>query len=114
MSPVLESEKNIPTKPPAAQTIFWYRDLPPLDAEPAEAHRVEASSKRVAASLAYRDELWTACYADAIAKATRGLEGEIARLSGRCAHVRSESVEVCHARTGEAWLHITLSCMLYR
>jgi hypothetical protein len=116
MSTVLGSEKAIAAKPPAApQTIFWYRELPPLSAEPVEEHTVEASSVPVPGRLAYRDELWSSCYGDAVRKTALRLEQEITRLGGRYAHVLAESVSVGHApATGEAWLHITLTYMLYK
>jgi hypothetical protein len=34
-----------------AKTIFWHRDLPPLDAEVVAEHTVEASSGRVPGRL---------------------------------------------------------------
>jgi len=108
MSALLASEKA------DAQTIFWYRELPPLAAEPMEEHTVEASSGRVSGTIAYRGELWTTCYADAMAQVTRRLEQEIERLDGRYARVLSESVDSRHSdATGEAWLHIVLTYMLY-
>jgi len=100
---------------PAAQTIFWYRDLPPLNAEVVQEHTVDACSARVSGAIAYRGELWTTCYADAMSQVTRRLKQEITRLGGRYARVLSESVDSRHnAATGEAWLHIVLTYMLYK
>jgi len=45
-----------------AQTVYWHRDLPPLDAELMADHTVEATSGRVAGTLSHRDKLWDRCY----------------------------------------------------
>ena len=39
------------------KTIYWHRDLPPLDAEPLGEHTIEATSSRGPATIAHRDEL---------------------------------------------------------
>jgi hypothetical protein len=44
------------------KTVYWHRDLPPLDADLVAEHTVEATSNRVPATLAHRDELWDQCY----------------------------------------------------
>jgi len=110
-----EPENTSETTAPAAQVIFWYRDLPPLAAEPLEEHTVQASSARVSGALSYGDEAWKRCYADALAQATVHLEQQVARRGGRYAHVLSEAVNVRHSgATGEAWLDLALKYMLYR
>ena len=41
---------------PVTKTVFWHRELPPLEAEPIGEHVVEAVSQRVPGTLAHRDE----------------------------------------------------------
>ena len=99
----------------AAKTIYWHRDLPPLDAELIGEHTLEADSKRISSALAHRDQLWAECYRDLMTQATRRLEQEIARLGGHGAHVLAESVDVRHDDAhGEAWLHGRFNYVLYR
>ena len=43
-------------------TVYWHRDLPPLDAEPIGVHTLEATSSRVPGTLGHRDDLWNRCY----------------------------------------------------
>ena len=45
-----------------SRTIVWHRELSPLDAELMSEHTVEATSGRVAGTLAHRDELWDRRY----------------------------------------------------
>jgi hypothetical protein len=98
-----------------SKIIYWHRELPPLDAEAIGEHVIEAASGRVPGTLAHRDELWSQCYEDLMAQVRIRLEQEIARLGGDYAHVLDESVESKHdAVTGEAWLHGSLTYMLYR
>ena len=98
-----------------SKTIYWHRELPPLDAEAIRQHIVEAASGRVPGTLAHRDELWSQCYEDLMAQVRNRLEQEIARLGGDYAHVLDESVESKHdVVTGEAWLHGSFIYMLYR
>ena len=100
---------------PERKTIFWHRELPPLDAEPIAEHTVEAASMRVQGTLEHRNELWDRCYADLMKTLTRRLEQEIARLGGGCAHVLDESIDSRHDdASGEVWLHGTLTYMLMR
>ena len=97
------------------KTIYWRRDLPPLDAQLMEEHVVEASSTRVPDTIAHRDELWNRCESELMEDARERLQEEIARLGGRFAHVLDESIEPRHdARTGEAWLHGRFTYTLYR
>jgi hypothetical protein len=37
-------------------TIYWHRELPPLEAQPMEEHVVEATSRRVPDTIAHRDD----------------------------------------------------------
>lgn len=101
--------------PLATKTVFWHRELPPLEAEAIGEHTVEATSERVPGTLAHRDEIWDRCYADLMAQTRARLEQEIARLGGHCAHVLEESVDTRHddAR-GEAWLRGRFTYVLYR
>ncbi len=97
------------------KTVFWHRDLPPLDADVADEHTVEAVSLRVPGTIAHRDELWDRCYADLMTQTGRRLEQEIARLGGHYAHVRDESIDSRHDDAlNETWLHGRFTYVLYR
>ena len=99
----------------STQTVFWHRDLPPLDAAPLGEHTVEANSRHVQDTLAHRDELWEDCRLDLVAAATSRIGQEVARLGGRFAHVLDERIEVKHdAVRSEAWMHGQYTYMLYR
>lgn len=99
----------------ASQTIYWHRELPPLDATALGEHTVEATSYRVPDTIAHRDDLWDRAKDDLIARTRDRLAEETARLGGRYAHVLDESIETRHdAATGEAWLHGRFTYMLYR
>jgi hypothetical protein len=98
-----------------SQTIFWYRELPPIEAVLLGEHTLEATSMRVEGTLAHRDELWDRCYQDLKARTRTRLEQEIVRLDGRYAHVLDESVGTRRDDTkGEAWLHGRFKYVLYR
>lgn len=95
--------------------VFWHRDLPPLDAEPDGEHTVEATSLRVPGTIAHRDELWTRCEQDLMARTDARLRAEVTRLGGRYAHVRHEVVDAHHDDAkGEAWLAGRFTYTLYR
>jgi hypothetical protein len=97
------------------KTIYWHRELPPLDAEPMGDHTIEATSGRVPGTIAHRDDLWTRCEDDLMTQTRGRLAAEIARLGGRCVHVREESIETRHDdAAGEAWLHGRFGYTLYR
>jgi hypothetical protein len=97
------------------KTIYWHRELPPIDAEAVGEHIIEATSDRVPGTLAHRDELWERCYAQLMIQAHIRLEQEVARLGGGCAHVLNEYVDSKHDDVaGEAWLHGRFNYMLYR
>ena len=97
-----------------SKVIYWHRELPPFDAEPMGEHVVEATSNRVSANLAHRDELWNRCYEDLMVQARTRIEQEVVRLGGDCAHVLDESVDSRHDDiTREAWLHGRFTYMLY-
>lgn len=99
----------------AAKTVFWHRDLPPLEAEVVAEHTVEASSSRVPGTIAHRDELWDQCYRELMANAEARLAQEIARLGGDFAHVHDEVIDPKRDDVaGEAWLHGRFSYVLYR
>ena len=100
---------------PYAKTIYWHRELPPLDAELMAEHTVEANSSRVAGSLAYGDRLWERCHLELMDNARERLTQEIDRLGGHYAHVLDEAIAPAHdVATGEAWLHGTFTYALYR
>jgi hypothetical protein len=95
--------------------IYWHSELPPLDAEAAGEHIVEATSGRVPGTIAHRDELWDRCYEDLMAQARTRLEQEIIRLGGNFAHVLNESIDSRHDdATNESWMHGRFTYMLYR
>jgi hypothetical protein len=97
------------------QRVYWHRDLPPVTAEVAENHVLEAASERVPGTLAHRDELWDRCYIDLMARAEARIEQEIERLGGDYAHVHDESIDSRHDdAAGEAWLHGRFDYVLYR
>jgi len=101
--------------PDDTRTVFWHRDLPPLEAEVLGEHTVEAVSVRVPGTLAHRDEIWDRCHAELMAAAHVRLDQEIARLGGHFAHVLHESIDSRHDdATGEAWLHGRFTYVLYR
>ncbi len=97
------------------KVIYWHRDLPPLAADPMGEHTVEATSCRVPGTIAHREELWTRCEHDLMARAHERLMEEVARLGGRYARVRGESIEPRHDDpTGDMWLHGRFEYTLYR
>lgn len=115
MTETASPENQAPVAASSDRMIYWHRDLPPFRAEPMGEHVVEASSARVSSTFAYRDELWTKCYEDGMGNAEARLRQEVARLGGKYAHILTESVDSKHdAATGEAWLHVCLTYMLYR
>jgi hypothetical protein len=97
------------------KTIYWHRELPPVDAEAMGAHTIEGVSGRVPGTLAHRDELWDQCYRELMDRLRVRLEQEIARLGGQYAHVLAEHIEPRHDdRLGEAWMYGRLDYELYR
>ena len=100
----------------ASKTIYWHRELPPIDAIPIGEHTVEATSHRVRDTIEGREELWCGDGKhDLMRQAGCRLEQEVARLGGRYAHVLDESIDTRHdASSGEAWLHGRFTYMLYR
>ena len=98
-----------------SQTVYWHRELPPLDASPIGEHTVEATSGRLPDTIARREELWNQCKEDLMIHARERLTEEISRLGGRYAHVVDESIDTRHdPATGEAWLSGRFTYMLYR
>jgi hypothetical protein len=107
-----EMQRDTDTNP---KVLYWHRELPPLDAEPVGEHTVEATSCRVPGTIAHRGELWTRCEDDLMAQTRHRLAEEIARLGGRYAHIREESIDARHDdATGETWLHGRFGYTLYR
>jgi hypothetical protein len=98
-----------------SRTVFWHRELPPIEAEPLGEHSLEAVSSRVPGTIAHRDEIWDRCYAELMAAADDRFNQEIARLGGDVAHVLHESVDTRHDDVrGETWLRGRFTYMLYR
>lgn len=94
--------------------IYWHSELPPFNAEAMGEHVVEATSGRVPATLAHRDELWNRCYGELMAQARTRLEQEVTRLGGDYAHVLDESVDSRRDDvTRETWLHGRFIYTLY-
>jgi hypothetical protein len=86
--------------------IYWHRELPPANAEPMGEHVLEATSARVAGTLAHRDDMWDRCYRELMVHARERLEQEVVRLGGDCAHVLAEHIEPRRdERSGEAWMY---------
>jgi hypothetical protein len=95
--------------------VYWHRELPPVDAELAGEHTIEANSGRVRSTLSHRDEVWDRCYHELMANTQARLLQEIVRLGGHYAHVYDEAIEPRHDyATGETWLRGRFSYMLYR
>ena len=98
-----------------SKVVYWHRELPPLDSELVAEHTVDATSSRIAGTIAHRDELWDLCYRDLMRNAEERLTQEVARLGGDCAHVHDETIDSKHDdATGQAWLHGRFSYMLFR
>lgn len=88
------------------KVVYWHRELAPFDAEFLGEHTLEATSSRVASTLAHRDDLWNRCYRELMDEVGARLEQEVHRLGGDYARVRTEVVEPQrNDATGEAWLH---------
>ncbi|MEO7191581.1 MAG: hypothetical protein ABI051_11050 [Vicinamibacterales bacterium] len=99
----------------APLSVYWHRQLPPLDGEPMAEHTVEATSTRVPGTLADRDALWDRCYRELMVNTEHRLEDEMTRLGGDYAHVHGETISPVHDEAaGEAWLHGCFTYMLYR
>ena len=97
------------------KTVYWHRDLPPLEAEPVAEHTIEANSGRVPGTIAHRGDLWDQCYRELMANAEDRLIQEVTRLGGQFAHVRDEAIEPKRDEAaGEAWLHGRFSYLLYQ
>ena len=95
--------------------VFWHRELPPIDSELIAEHSIEASSSRVAGTLAHRNELWDQCYQELMTNAESRLVDEVTRLRGHFAHVHGESIGAKHDDTaGEAWLRGSFTYVLFR
>lgn len=103
------------TETQAEKTVYWHRELPPLDAEIMGEHTMEAVSERVAGTLVHRNELWARCYQDLMTRTIRRLDEEVARLGGHYAHVTNESMDIRRDDTrGEAWLRGRFTYVLFR
>jgi hypothetical protein len=95
--------------------VYWHRELPPLDAEPAGEHTVEANSMRVAGDVAHGGDLWNQCYRDLMVQEVHRLDQEVHRLGGDYAHVLEETIGSRHDdRTGEVWLRGRIKYLLLR
>jgi hypothetical protein len=97
-------------------TVYWRRQLPPLDAEAVDERTLEADSTHVSGEFLHRDDrLWESCQHDLARAAGVRLDQEVHRLGGRCARVLDEHIEPKFDDAhGEAWLHGRYTYMLYR
>jgi hypothetical protein len=103
------------TNYPGSKVVFWHRELPPLDGEPAGEYVVEAASDRTAGSIERHGDSWHGCYASLMQHATERLEQEVRRLGGHYAHILEEHVESHRDDvTNESWLKGRFSYVLYR
>src|SRR4051812_20146701 len=103
------------TRVPEPKIIYWHRELPPLQAEAIGEHTVEATSGRIPATIAHRDELWAHCQKELMARTRERMEQEVGRLGGRYAHVLNEAIDTRHDDvTGEAWLRGRFTYMFYQ
>jgi len=100
---------------PTAKTIYWHRDLPPIEALAMGEHTVEASSPRIPGTIDRRDALWDECQRGLTAEVELRLTQEVARLGGRWAHVLNERIDTKRdVVTNETWLHGRYTYVLYR
>jgi hypothetical protein len=97
-------------------TVYWHRQLPPLDATAIDEHTVEADSSHVPGIFAHRDDrLWGHCEQELLHNVGLRLDQEVHRLGGRCARILDERIEPKFDDVhGEAWLHGRYTYMLYR
>ena len=108
-------DKAQPTVQVGGQTVYWHRELPPLDGEVLDEHVLEAASHRVSGSIERHGDLWNRCYAALMERATERLVQEVARLGGHYAHVLDEHVDSKRDdAVNESWLHGRFSYVLYR
>ncbi|NOT25450.1 MAG: hypothetical protein HOP16_05045 [Acidobacteria bacterium] len=99
----------------SGKTVYWHRDLPPLDGIILHEHSLEATSDRVVGSIVRFGSLWDQCYASLMAHTTDRLAQEVARLGGHYAHVLDEHIDSKRDdRTNESWLHGRFSYVLYK
>jgi len=100
---------------PSGQIVYWHGELPPISADAVGEHSLEATSHRIPAGLAHRDDLWDNCQNDLIATARVRLEQEVARLGGKYARVIEESIDAQHDYVSdEVWLQGRFKYVLYR
>ncbi|MGE0815668.1 MAG: hypothetical protein AB7O28_10770 [Vicinamibacterales bacterium] len=96
-------------------TIYWHRELPPLDTEAMDEHVVEATSDRVAGTITREGGLWDRCHAELMRRVHERLGQELARLGGDCAHVIDEHIDSRRDdATLESWLHGRFTYVMYR
>lgn len=95
--------------------LFWHRDLPPLAAEAAEEHVIEALSDRVPGVIVRHGDLWDRCHASLMARVEERLLQELTRLGGDYAHVIDEHIDSRRDDlTSESWLHGRFTYVRYR
>jgi hypothetical protein len=97
------------------KTVYWHRELPPLDAEILREHVLEAKSDRVSGSIERYGDLWDRCHVALMQHANDRLVQEVARLGGHFAHVLDEHIDSRRDDvTNESWLQGRFNYVLYR
>ena len=89
-----------------AISVYWHRELPPLDADLVAEHTVEARSSRVPGTLCTPRRTLGLVLPGAYDQHERPSVEEVSRLGGHYAHVHAEVISPKHDdAAGEAWLH---------
>lgn len=97
------------------KTVYWHKELPPLDGEVLHEHVIEASSDRVPGAIERHGELWDRCHAALMKHVRLRIEQEVSRLGGHYAHVMDEHIESHRDDAkGESWLQGRFGYVLYR
>ena len=97
------------------KTVYWHRELPPLEGEILGEHVLEAKSDRVTGSIERYGELWDGCHTALMRHASERFAQEIARLGGHYAHVLDEHIDSRRNDvTNESWLDGRFNYVLYR
>src|SRR5262245_8818628 len=89
----------------ATKTLYWHRELPPVDAEIVGEHTVEASSGRVPGTISHREALCDHRYQALTPQNRRRTAQESARLAKDCARIIGASRAARNDDyRSEAWL----------
>lgn len=97
-----------------SQRIFWYKDLPPLRAQPVSEEEIDAQSEAVPLGFG-ADEPWSQCYDSLRAVVEGRLQQELDTHRADLAHVVKESIHPKHDHAaGRYHLEGRFSYVLYR